>query len=277
MAGLAVAWLLAAGSAAGQGVPQGGGQGAAGTPADAAGRLTPEQRREIVETLREALTADPSLLRDALVANPSILRDAFEALQEAETRERETAQRAAIAAQAEALFRDPADPVKGNPQGTVTLVEFLDARCGYCKQMHPAMDELVRRQRDVRVVMKDLPVLGPNSVLAARALLAAQRQGRYAALQDALLRLREDTTEPVLKREAERVGLDWARLRREMDDPAVQRRLEANMRLARALRIEGTPALVVGETLVPGAVDLAALERLVAEERVRLAAAAPRR
>jgi protein-disulfide isomerase len=269
-AALATAWLLAAGPAPGQGGGQGGADGVApgGAPGNAPGgaaepgRFTPEQRREIVEILREALVADPS-----------ILREAFEALQEAETRERETAQRAAIAAQAEALFRDPADPVKGNPQGAVTLVEFLDARCGYCKQMHPAMEELVRRNRDVRVVMKDLPVLGPNSVLASRALLAAQRQGKYGALQDALLRLREEPTEPVLKREAERVGLDWPRLRREMDDPAVQRRLEANMRLARALRIEGTPALVVGETLVPGAVDLAALERMVAEERTRLAAA----
>jgi protein-disulfide isomerase len=218
--------------------------------------FTPEQRREIVDILRDALRQDPGILRDALMA-----------LQEAEVRDRTGAQRAAIAENAEALFRNAEDPVKGNPQGTVTIVEFFDARCGYCKQLHPAMEQMLRRQRDVRLVLKDLPILGPNSLLASRALLAAQRQGKYAELHDALLKLREEPTEPVLKREAEKLGLDWARLRREMDDPAIARRLEANTRLATALRIEGTPALVIGETLVPGAVDLATLERLVAEAR----------
>lgn len=225
------------------------------TPAIAQG-FTPEQRQEIVGIIREALKEDPS-----------ILRDAFSALEEAETRERAGAQRAAIAAHADALFRDPADPVKGNPQGKVTLVEFFDARCGYCKQMEPVMQQLLRRQPDVRLVLKDLPILGPNSLLASRALLAAQRQGKYAELHDALLKLREEPAEPVLRREAERAGLDWAKLRRDMDDPAIQQRLQGNMRLAQALRVEGTPALVIGETLIPGAVDLATLERLVAEAR----------
>ena len=126
---------------------------------------------------------------------------------------------------------------------------------------------MLKRQRDVRLVLKDLPILGPNSLLASRALLAAQRQGKYAELHDALLKLKEEPTEPVLKREAEKLGLDWARLRREMDDPAIGRRLEANTKLAAALRIEGTPALIIGDTLVPGAVDLATLEKLVAEAR----------
>jgi protein-disulfide isomerase len=218
--------------------------------------FTPEQRQEVVGILREALRQDPSILRDALVA-----------LEAAETRDREGAMRAAVATHADALFRDPADPVRGNPQGAVTLVEFFDARCGYCKQLHPTMEQLLRRQPDVRLVLKDLPILGPNSVLASRDLLAAQRQGKYAELHDALLKLREEPAEPVLRREAERVGLDWARLRREMDDPVVQQRLAGTMRLAQALRIEGTPALVIGDTVIPGAVDLATLERLVAEAR----------
>ena len=135
---------------------------------------------------------------------------------------------------------------------------------------------LLRRDGNVRVVMKDLPVLGPNSQLAARALLAAHRQGRYAAMQDALLTLRGEPTEQVLQDLARRLGLDWARLRREMDDPAIARRIEANTRLAQSLGIQGTPALVVmgpggpaTATLVPGAVDLQQLERLVAEARSR--------
>ena len=238
-AGFAVlaGWALLAGSAAAQG-------------------FTPAQRQDIVGVLREALREDPSILRDALVA-----------LDTAEAREREGATRAAIAAHAEALFNDPADAVHGNPRGSVVLVEFFDVRCGYCKQMQPAVEQLLQRQRDVRLVLKDLPILGPASVQASRALLAAQRQGKYTALHAALMALREEPAEPVLRREAERAGLDWARLRRDMDDPAIQRRLDGNIRLARALRIEGTPALVIGNVVISGAADLATMERLVAEAR----------
>ena len=228
-----------------------------GAPAPAQG-LSPEQRQEVLTLLRDALRQDPSLLREALGA-----------LESADARDREGAQRVAIAAHGDALYRDPADPVKGNPQGSITIVEFFDARCGYCKQLQPVMDQMLRRQRDVRVVMKDLPILGPNSILASRALLAAQRQGKYAEYYDVLMKLRDDPAEPVLRREAERVGLDWARLRRDMEDAGIQTRIQANLRLAQALRIEGTPALLIGDTLVPGAVDLATLERLVAEARSR--------
>lgn len=234
-------------------------------PPAAAQGLTEAQRGEVVEILRRALREDPSILRDAIAA-----------LQEAEERERAEAGRAAMVSQADALFRDPGAPTRGNPRGDVTIVEFFDARCGFCKQLHPSLEALIRRDGNIRVVMKDLPVLGPTSVQAARALLAAHRQGRYAALQDALLTLRGEPTEAVLRDLAQRVGLDWARLRREMEDPAIARRIEANTRLAQSLGIQGTPALVIagpagpaGATLVPGAVDLAQLERLVAEARAR--------
>jgi protein-disulfide isomerase len=225
--------------------------------------LNEAQRAEVVEILRRALREDPSILRDAVTA-----------MQEAEERDRAEAGRAAIQRTADQLFRDAADPVRGNPRGDVTIVEFFDARCGFCKQLHPALEALIRRDANVRIVMKDLPVLGPNSVLAARALLAAHRQGRYAALQDALLTHRGEPTEAVLRDMAQRLGLDWARLRREMDDPAIQRRIETNQRLAQSLGIQGTPALVIAGAagpgtaqLVPGAVDLAQLERMVAEAR----------
>jgi protein-disulfide isomerase len=222
--------------------------------------FSPAQRAEIIEVLRNALREDPTILRDALGA-----------LDQAENASRLESRRAAIARQADALFRDAGDPVRGNPRGDVTIVEFIDARCGYCKQMHPAMEALLQRDRNVRVVMKDLPILGPNSVLASRALLAAHRQGRYAALQDALMTLRGEPTEPVLRQTAERLGLDWTRLRRDMDDPAISQRIEANVRLAQAIGVEGTPALIVAgagaPNFVPGAVDLPALERLVADAR----------
>jgi protein-disulfide isomerase len=215
-----------------------------------------EQRAEVLQILRDALRQDPSILRDAMAS-----------LEQAEVAERATAQTRAIAQHADALFRDPGDAVKGNPQGRVTIVEFFDVRCGFCKQLHPTMAQLIQRENDVRVVLKDLPILGPNSVTAARALIAAQRQNQYGALYDALMRLREEPTEAVLRREAERLRLDWARLRRDMEDPATLARIERNIALARALDIQGTPAMVIGTTLLPGAVDLATLQRLTAAER----------
>jgi protein-disulfide isomerase len=218
--------------------------------------FTEAQRAEIVEILREALARDPSILRQALSG-----------MEAAEQRERLAAQQAAITRHATQLFHDRADPIRGNPEGNLTIVEFFDARCGYCKQLHPTVAALLARDRGLRVVLKDLPILGPNSVLASRALLAAQRQGRHAPLHEALMTLRAEPTEAAIRREAERVGLDWARLRRDMDDPAIGRRIEANLNLAQALGIDGTPALVIGSNLVPGAVDLPTLERLVAEAR----------
>ncbi len=218
--------------------------------------LSPQQREEVLTILRNALREDPSILRDALGA-----------LEQAETREREAAQAAALREARPALFEDATLPSRGNPQARLAIAEFFDARCGYCKQLHPVMEALLAADRDIRVVMVDLPILGPNSVLASRAMLAAARQDRYAALQDALLRLREEPTEPVLRREAERLRLDWPRLRRDMDDAAITRRIQANLVLAERLGIQGTPALVVGEALVPGAVDLPALQALVARAR----------
>jgi protein-disulfide isomerase len=218
--------------------------------------LSSQQRAEVVEVLREALKRDPTILRDAVAA-----------MQQAQQQDRSVSQRGAIATHREALLHDVSDPVKGNPRGDVTIVEFFDVRCGYCKVLHPTMESLLRADGGVRLVLKDLPVLGAASVTASRALLAAQRQNKYLPLQDALMRLRGEPTEAVLQAEAERVGLDWARMQRDMADPTIESRLQGNLDLARALSIEGTPALVIGDTLVPGAVDLATLRKLVAEAR----------
>ena len=224
-------------------------------PATAQG-LTEAQRAEVLAILRRALAEDPTILRDALAA-----MDSADQAASAET------QRRTIRAQADALLRDAADPVRGNASGAITIVEFFDARCSYCRAMHQTLEEMLRRNRDVRLVLKDMPILGPNSVLASRALLAAQRQGKYLPLHDALMRLREEVNEAVLRREAERLGLDWPRLRREMDDPAIARKIEANLGLARALDIQGTPALVIGDIIIPGAMELAQLEAAIVAMR----------
>lgn len=232
--------------------------GAAGLfagPAWAQG-FTPAQRAEIIEILRRALREDPSILRDAV-----------EAMQAAEERDRASGQREAIIANRAAIFNDPSDASKGNPRGDVVMAEFFDLRCPYCRRLHTEMDTFLRRDRNVRVVLKDIPILGPASMVAGRALEASRAQGKYVEYYDALMRVRGDLDEAALRGAAERTGLDWTRIRQDMDTPAVQERIDANLRLARSLRIDGTPAIVVGETLTPGAVDLRTLERMATEQR----------
>jgi protein-disulfide isomerase len=216
-----------------------------------AGEFTPAQRAEIVQILRDALKQDPSILRDAVTA------------MQADEGDR---QRAALIA-AKDLLIDPGDPVGGNPNGDVTIVEFFDTRCPYCRKLEPTMADLLARDHGVRLVYKDLPILGPASVLGAKALLAAQKQGGYEKLRDAIMTAPPQTTKAMIQDAALRLGLDWKRLEHDMDDPAIQSRINAHLQLARSIGIEGTPGLVIGSELIPGAVDLSELRKAVATAR----------
>lgn len=220
--------------------------------------LTPEQRAEIVLTVRQALREDPSILRDALAS-----------LQADDAARESAAASGMIAAQRAALFSDAADPVAGNPAGAVTVVEFYDPRCPYCRQMLPVLAALVQADPHVRLVLKDIPILGPASVLESRALLAAHRQGGYFKMQAAVMRSTAQPTAASLRAEAERQGLDGARLERDMNDPTIQVRLDQNVRLAASLHIEGTPALIVGDRIIPGAVELPELQSVIAASMAR--------
>jgi protein-disulfide isomerase len=129
------------------------------------------------------------------------------------------------------------------------------------------MDSFLLQDRKVRLVYKDLPILGPASVLGTKALLAAQRQDAYGKMREAVMRLPSDTTIAQIESSARALGLDWPRLARDMDDPAVQARIDANIKLAHDLGIQGTPALLIGNDLVPGGMDLPELKTAVAKAR----------
>lgn len=218
--------------------------------------FTPQQRADIVEVVRAALKADPSILRDAITA-----------LQADETKAQQAAARTAISGLGDALTRAPGDPVDGNPQGDVTLVEFFDVRCPYCRRMLPVMAELLRADHNLRVIHKDIPILGPASLLGAKALLAAQKQGGYLALRAVLMAGPPDISTETLHAAATRTGLDWDRLQKDMADPSVEQRIETNLGLAHKLDIEGTPAYVIGGHMLPGALSLAELQAAVAQAR----------
>jgi protein-disulfide isomerase len=217
--------------------------------------FTAAQRDEIVSIVRDALKSDPSILRDAVLA-----------LQADEAEHDQASTHAAIVRAREDLVK-PADPVAGDPHGDVTIVEFFDTRCPYCRKMEPVMDGFLLGDRKVRLVYKDLPILGPASLLGSKALLAAQRQGAYVKMRDAVMKLPPDTTMAQLETTARGLGLDWAKMARDMEDPAVAARLDENVKLAHTLGIQGTPALIIGDNLVPGAIDLADLQKAVSAVR----------
>ena len=220
----------------------------------AADEFSPAQRQEIVSVLRDALKRDPSILRDAMAAV-----QADEAHQQAE------AGRALVARVRDRLV-EPTDPVAGNPLGDATLVLFYDTRCPYCRRMAPALAELLRTDPGVRVVYKDLPILGPPSLLESRALLAAQRQGGYFKLQDDIMQSPPGTRDS-LRADAERLGLNGGLMLRDVDDPLIAARLDRNVELAKALELQGTPAIIGGGQLVPGAMEIGDLRQLVADIR----------
>ena len=229
-----------------------------GARADAAPAFSAAQRAEIVEIVRAAMKADPSILRDAIGA-----------LQADEANIKQAAARVTLDKLSAHAAGPTDDPVAGNPNGDVTVVEFYDVRCPYCRRMMPVMAELLHKDHNVRLVYKDIPILGPASVLGARAVLAAQKQGGYQRLHDALMAGPQNITMDTLRASAAVAGLDWDRLQHDMLDPAIQARIDANLQIAQNLGIDGTPAYVIGGKMLPGALELAELESAVAAARTR--------
>ncbi len=212
--------------------------------------FTPEKARAIEKIVREYILKNPEIIIEAA----RILRAREESAARNQTRR-------TILARRDELFNDPASPVGGNPQGDVTVVEFFDYQCPYCKRVLPSIRALLAEDGNLRYVFKEFPILGKASVFAARAALAAHRQGKYLEFHMAVMPATR------VMRLAKTAGLDVDRLRRDMADRTIDDSIRRNLELARALDVNGTPAFVIGDTVVPGAVDIDTLRSLIARER----------
>jgi protein-disulfide isomerase len=226
-------------------------------PASArADNFTPDQRREI-----------EGIVRDYLVHHPEALIDAIQAAEEKLKSDAKDKAANALKERRREVFDDPQSPIAGNPKGDATLVEFFDYRCPYCKQVQPSLEKLLGDDRQLRLVYKEFPVLGPASELAAHAALAARKQGKYDAFHRAMMAAKGTIDDMAIYAVAGSVGLDVERLKQDMKSPDIDKQLKANFALADALEINGTPAFVVGDEIVPGAVSLDALKQLIATAR----------
>ncbi len=206
-------------------------------------------------------------VHDYLIAHPEVIGEAINRL-EVRQREQEAKQAGAtLKLHADQVFRDPDDPIGGNPKGDVTLVEFFDYNCPYCKRMAPIMTQAEAADPRLRIVYKEFPILGPNSLFAAKAALAANKQGKYVAFHRALYEVRGPVDDAKVLEAAKSVGLDVARLKVDMQAPEIGARLDQNIKLAQALGINGTPGFAIGDNVFTGASDLKSLQAAVAAAR----------
>jgi protein-disulfide isomerase len=222
--------------------------------------FTPQQRGEI-----------EAIVKDYLLKNPDILKEMATALEQQETAAQAAKGREAIKEHAEVLFNSPRHVVLGNPRGDVTMVEFFDYNCGFCKRALADMLDLMKNDPKLRVVLKEFPVLGEGSVQAAQVAAAAAMQDKagkkYLEFHRKLLGGRGQVGKAQALAAAKEAGFDVARIERDSSGPEVRKALEESFMLADALGLNGTPSYVIGSNVVIGAVGLPKLKESINQAR----------
>lgn len=207
------------------------------------------------------------IVRDYLLKNPEVIVEALQIYQEREEQAEADRARQMLMAHRDRLDDPTGQFVAGNPQGDVTIVEFFDYRCSFCKRVMPALLDEVARDGNVRLVFKEFPVLGEDSVRAARAGIAAARQNRYYDMHLAMMQTRGNLSEEKIFAIANDLGLDVDQLRKDMSSPETQAEINNNYELAQILNIRGTPGFVIGDELVPGAINAEQFRALIQQAR----------
>lgn len=210
------------------------------------------------------------IVKDYLLKNPEVLTEVIAELEKRQNAAQQAAQASAVKETRQSLLNAPHSYVAGNPAGDVTLVEFFDYNCGYCKKALADVQTLLKTDPKLRVVLKDFPVLGPDSVEASRVALAVknQLQGQklfdyHSKVMDTRGRVNGERALSVAKE----MGVDVARLQKDMEGPEVRNALQENMALGDRLGLTGTPAFIIGETVIPGAVGVDPLKQVVTNVR----------
>ena len=216
---------------------------------------------------------DPTLINQQisqfLKDHPEEVVNALNLAQSKQEELQKVAATQAMELQQDQIFNNPADPVVGNAKGDVTVVEFFDYRCPYCKRVSDSLLQLVKDDPKIKLVYKEFPILGPESVVAAKIALAAHRQGKYEPVHAALMAHKGSFDQAALLDLAASAGADREKLAADMQDPAIQGLLRANEALAGALGISGTPGFLFGKQLVPGAISLDDMKKMVSSARAQ--------
>ncbi|MDQ2949029.1 MAG: DsbA family protein [Acidobacteriota bacterium] len=212
------------------------------------------------------------IVHDYLLQHPDIVIESTQSFQRRAEAARQRQAEEALKARQEDLLHDSASPVleaavragKG-----VAIVEFFDYRCGYCKRISPTVTKMLADNPEARLIFKELPILGPESIMAAKAALAANKQGAYAKFHDLFMDSAEPVTPATVEQAAAKLGLDVPRLKADMESPEIQKSLDRNCDLASALGLNATPTFVIGEDIISGAMDAAAFQSLITKAQTR--------
>lgn len=224
--------------------------------------------KNMTDDERAALDAE---IRSYLLANPEVLVEASKALQDKEAAKQASDDKSLVAQNAAALFSDGYSFVGGNPAGDITLVEFLDYRCGYCRKAHEGVADMVKTDGNIRYIVKEFPILGEESVTAARFAIAALKVAgpeAYAKINAGFYEsFRGDVTPDTLTAFAQGLGIDAAPILAVMNDDDVTKVIDDNHQLAETLRIGGTPTFVLGGQMLRGYVPVDMMKAMLVEER----------
>jgi len=209
------------------------------------------------------------VVKDYLLNNPEVIIEAIQGLREFEERDKKAKAKANLVKFQAEIFNDPDTPVGANPKGDVSIVEFFDYRCGFCKRVFPDIMKVINTDKNVRFVFKEFPILGPESVAAARAALAAwiMDKRKYEVFHQAMMGSKGGLPESRVMKMAAKAGYDAKALKKAMKDSRIDKMLEKNFALAKALDINGTPGFVIGNRIIRGAIDLETIKLLVAQAR----------
>ncbi|MEW9918653.1 DsbA family protein [Marimonas sp. MJW-29] len=223
--------------------------------------------KELSDEERAQLRAE---VRAYLLENPEVIMEAIEVLQNREAEAQAQADVDLVSDNAEAIFNDGFSWVGGNPEGDITLVEFLDYRCGYCKRAHDEVAKLIETDGNIRFIIKEFPILGEQSMLASRFAVATKQIAggdSYKALHDALMEFNGDVTLPALRRMATTFGLDADAIEARMDSDEVTREIAESRALAQRLNITGTPTFVLQDEMLRGYVPYDQMQLIVEDKR----------
>ena len=230
----------------------------------------PAQATDLTQMSDAERAAFRAEVRAYLMDNPEVI---FEAAQQLEQRQAEAEAKAdleMVKANAEEIFHDGFSWVGGNPDGDITLVEFMDYRCGYCRKAVPEVAELLEKDGNIRFIVKEFPILGEASMISSRFAIATKQvagDDAYGQVHDALMALQGDLSDVVLRRLAEGLGLDAEAILAHMESPEVTEEIAKTRALAQKLRISGTPTFVLEDEMLRGYLPAAHLETIVSEKR----------
>ncbi len=227
---------------------------------------TPAMAFDISAMTESERAAFGDAVRDYLMENPEVLVEAIGVLEQRQQEMEVENDAALIRTHAEDIFDDGHSWIGGNPEGDVTIVEFVDYRCSFCRRAHPEIEQLLEMDGNIRLVMKEFPILGEQSELSSRFAVAVQQlhgEEAYKAVHDALITYRGDFTLPALERLAEELGHEPAPLLTRMTETEVSDILRENRQLAERLRINGTPTFIMGETMLRGYVPIDGMMQMV--------------